>query len=260
MAKKKTSSPGRKAAKQKSTPKAGKAAMSGQFVEFPEPPDGFELKNSSEWLKKAKSGELTDLVGPDNAFSMMKVQAEWNRAHQAQEFYKRIDELVRIAGIPQSEVEAYQGTAQQLMSHLEELAAQKTARNEAELKRVAAGAQVDHRADVETAEQQATEKGSEKSTKAKKPQKRFTFPVGEARWNGKDLGLPTGPTIDILQQLVKSFGAVVGHMRLLDDDITKASQAGESLRKAIFKINEALKHHKVPHKITSKRGVGYKLF
>jgi hypothetical protein len=88
--------------------------------------------------------------------------------------------------------------------------------------------------------------------------KRFSFRQAQARFGGKDLGLPAGADlkpVEILKKLVKSFGNVVPYKEL---DKTSANETAEDhLRGKICRINTALRKHKVPCKIKSRKWEGY---
>ena len=101
--------------------------------------------------------------------------------------------------------------------------------------------------------------GTKKTTKKLKPllKNKFSFGSGQAFFNGKDLGLPTGETIEILQKLVRSMGKVVEHKVL--ESMSTDSNASDILKGRILTINKALKHHNIRYKIESRRGVGYVL-
>ncbi|MHC4309999.1 MAG: hypothetical protein ACYSSN_08655, partial [Planctomycetota bacterium] len=79
----------------------------------------------------------------------------------------------------------------------------------------------------------------------------------QAFFDSKDLELPSGETVPILKRLVDSFGEVVKHKDL--DQYSTPSNASDILKGRILSITKALKYHKIPCKIVSKRGVGYVL-
>jgi hypothetical protein len=87
--------------------------------------------------------------------------------------------------------------------------------------------------------------------------KRFTFNEAQAFFDGKDLGLPSGEAVSILNRLLELFGEVVKHNKL--DENSNPSNASDTLKSHIATIRKALKHKRVPFKIESKRGVGYVL-
>ena len=87
----------------------------------------------------------------------------------------------------------------------------------------------------------------------------FSFNQAQAFFNEKDLKLPTGAEVNpakILKKLVTSFGKVVKYKAL---DKNSGDTASDFLRGKIRIINAALRKHKVPCKIESKRWVGYVL-
>jgi hypothetical protein len=86
---------------------------------------------------------------------------------------------------------------------------------------------------------------------------RFSFNEGQAFFDNKDLGLPTGEPVDILKKLEDSFGQVVKHSDL--DLQSSKSNASDSLRKQIAILRKALEKGKIPYKIQTNRGVGYTL-
>jgi hypothetical protein len=87
--------------------------------------------------------------------------------------------------------------------------------------------------------------------------KRFIFNEAQAFFDGKDLGLPSGEAVSILERLLESFGEVVKHNKL--DKNSNPSNASDILKGRIHTIKKALKQHKIPCRIESKRGVGYVL-
>jgi hypothetical protein len=93
--------------------------------------------------------------------------------------------------------------------------------------------------------------------KAKDSKKRFNFNEAQAFYDGKDLGLPAGESVSILQRLFESSGEVVKHKDL--DQNSNPSNASDILKGRVRTINEALRRHKIPYKVESKRGVGYVL-
>ena len=89
---------------------------------------------------------------------------------------------------------------------------------------------------------------------------RFKFNKSQAFFDGRDLGLPTGAEIkavDILKILVKSFGQVVQYNKLDKTVDPNSESASDVLRQKVLAINSALKKHKVPCKIQSKKLSGY---
>lgn len=106
----------------------------------------------------------------------------------------------------------------------------------------------------------------DKAGDTKRPKKKlkplpkgFSFGKGQAFFKNRDLELPTGVevnSVEILKKLVKSFGKVVLYKNL---DENSADTASDFLRGKIRSINLALKKHKVPCKIQSKKWVGYVL-
>lgn len=102
--------------------------------------------------------------------------------------------------------------------------------------------------------------GKKKPEKKLKPlPKGFSFGKGQAFFKNRDLELPTGAevnSVEILKKLVKSFGKVVLYKNL---DENSADTASDFLRGKIRTINLALKKHKVPCRIQSKKWVGYVL-
>jgi len=123
------------------------------------------------------------------------------------------------------------------------------------------------RADLEQFEKESQSKKIPKPEtysggKAGDTQKRFRFNEGQAFFDGRDLGLPTGAEIkavDILKKLVKSFGQVVKYIKLDKTVDPNSDSASDVLRQKILAINSALKKHKVPCRIHSKKWTGYVL-
>jgi len=97
--------------------------------------------------------------------------------------------------------------------------------------------------------------------KQKTPSKKdFSFSKGQAFYKGKDLGLPTGAElscVEILKKLANSLGKVVEYKTL--DKNSQPSEASVFLRGKIRTIRSALKKHKVPYEIGSKKWIGYVL-
>jgi hypothetical protein len=86
-------------------------------------------------------------------------------------------------------------------------------------------------------------------------QDRFTFRPGQARFNGKDLGLNATFARDLLKKLARRIGKVVCYPTLEED--SPAKEASEKLRTAVVAIRASLKRHKTGYEITTIRGTGY---
>jgi len=95
--------------------------------------------------------------------------------------------------------------------------------------------------------------------KAEDTKARFSFNGAQAFFDRKDLELPISAdvqAVEILKKLVESFGKVVAYNTL---DNSSKNTADESLRRKITTIRAALKKHKVPCKIQSRKWSGYVL-
>jgi len=119
------------------------------------------------------------------------------------------------------------------------------------------------RADLEAKEKAASKRptlkatilGKEARSGGREPRQHFTFGTGQAFYKDRDLELPAGLPVTVLQRLVKSFDRTVPHQKLHDQ--SHESEASEELREAIRKIRQAFKRYRVPHKVQSKRTAGY---
>jgi hypothetical protein len=100
-----------------------------------------------------------------------------------------------------------------------------------------------------------TQQGRTSKMKLQAPKKRFDFKPGQALFDGKDLGLPSGSPVTVLEKLVQSWGETVQH-RALHDQSTQ-SEASPELREAVRVIRKAFRHHRIRCKLVSKRGEGY---
>lgn len=112
---------------------------------------------------------------------------------------------------------------------------------------------------VNTIPQEKARQAKPKSSvdKTRDIKKRFSFNEAQAIFDNTDLGLPSGETVSILERLRDSFGEVVKHNEL--DQNSSPSNASDILKGRIHTIKKALKRHKIPCRIESKRGVGYVL-
>jgi hypothetical protein len=90
------------------------------------------------------------------------------------------------------------------------------------------------------------------------PQKDFTFEPGQALFEHRDLGLPSGLPVDVLERLADACPKAVKHNDL-DNSEEHGNEAGEKLRGAISSIRQALRRQKIPYTIMTKRGEGYAL-
>ena len=84
---------------------------------------------------------------------------------------------------------------------------------------------------------------------------RFTFCAGQVFYDGLELDLPTGFTIDVLKTLVESFGVCVPFQSLDSESLEK--EAPDRLRKANRQINRQLNAKNIRLQIINKRGEGY---
>jgi hypothetical protein len=98
-----------------------------------------------------------------------------------------------------------------------------------------------------------TEQAAEDATDTSKG---FTFEgEGRALYDGEDLGLPAGETVNVLKRLVEAVPNTVPHATWSN----KESEAPDEIRGAVSKINRALKAHEVPWTVRNVRGEGYRL-
>jgi hypothetical protein len=84
---------------------------------------------------------------------------------------------------------------------------------------------------------------------------RFVVETGRVLYDGMDMDLPTGATLEIFKMLLKSFDSVVLFQAL--DGESKDKEASAALRNAVRHINNALKRHDAPCRVTCKRRTGY---
>jgi hypothetical protein len=85
----------------------------------------------------------------------------------------------------------------------------------------------------------------------------FSFRPGQALYDGKDLAMPTGATLEVFNRLVANLGRPVRYDHL--DDQSRPSDASELLRATIVNIRRRLRVCTVPYKIVNKRGEAYSL-
>ncbi|NQT91927.1 MAG: helix-turn-helix domain-containing protein [Lentisphaerae bacterium] len=86
---------------------------------------------------------------------------------------------------------------------------------------------------------------------------RFDIWPGQALFDGRDLGLPTGLCIGVLGMLVGRFGRVVPHYEL--HAVSSPVEACDELRGVIKTLRRALKAANVPCRIEVRRRCGYML-
>lgn len=101
------------------------------------------------------------------------------------------------------------------------------------------------------------EKGTGKAkreTKKVSMKDRFTFELGRAFFNRKDLGLPSDAPITVLKKLTDNFGHVVPYK---DFDPNYSSAVPGTLPNTVTKIRKSFVMHQVPCEIKSKSGKGY---
>lgn len=106
-----------------------------------------------------------------------------------------------------------------------------------------------------TSEATNTEQGD--GARERPPKDRFSFASGQVLYDGKDLHLPSGFPIEVLEKLWTKFNETVEHQDLHDE--SKGSEASSDLRTAIVTIRKALEKRSVPCKVVAKRGYGYAL-
>ena len=85
----------------------------------------------------------------------------------------------------------------------------------------------------------------------------FTFNPGQALFDGKDLGLPAGLPVEVLQELHAKLGESIPHREL--HRLSTTSEASGELRHAITEIRRALESVKAPFRVENKRGYAYHL-
>jgi hypothetical protein len=113
---------------------------------------------------------------------------------------------------------------------------------------------------VKTAEYQPGNRGPESAAflpsgkSSNSIEDQFFFGYGQVLFDGKDLGLPSGEPIFVLQKLFNDFGSVVEYKRF-DPHYTSAMPG--SLPKSVSLIRTALRKHGVPCEVKSRRGEGY---
>jgi len=109
----------------------------------------------------------------------------------------------------------------------------------------------------------SVEKQKAKRRLKKKPQestdiaKRFTFRPGQVLFDGHDLNVRTGTTLDIIKALVDEFGHVVPFQTLDGNSLQK--EASEKIRTAIGRLRKSLKSAKIPAVIENRKGEGYRM-
>lgn len=86
---------------------------------------------------------------------------------------------------------------------------------------------------------------------------RFTFPHGQAKFDGQDLRVPTGVALQIIEKLVSNFGQVVQFRQL--DNTSDDHEASEKIRSAIRHLRHRIKEKKIPAKLENRKGIGYVL-
>jgi len=87
--------------------------------------------------------------------------------------------------------------------------------------------------------------------------KRFTFRQGQVLFDGRDLNVRTGTTLDIIKALVDEFGHVVPFQTLDGNSLQK--EASEKIRIAIGRLRKLLKSAKIPAVIENRKGEGYQM-
>ena len=85
----------------------------------------------------------------------------------------------------------------------------------------------------------------------------FLFESGRVLYQGKDLKLPTGLTIDVFKKLFENIGKALAYQKL--DEYGPKSEASGQLKTAISRIRASLKRIKAPYRIITKRGESYLL-
>jgi hypothetical protein len=83
---------------------------------------------------------------------------------------------------------------------------------------------------------------------------KFSFPLGQVLYEGKDLKIPTGEALDVLKKLVDKFDSVVPYQDLEPSSVNSATDV---LRGIVQKINQQFILHEIPCFISSKRTFGY---
>jgi hypothetical protein len=83
---------------------------------------------------------------------------------------------------------------------------------------------------------------------------RFEFGRGQVLFDGKDLELPSGDPLTMLEKLVNDFGRVVPYT---DFDEHYSSATPGTVHKSKHMVAHSLATHAVPCKIKSKQGEGY---
>lgn len=83
---------------------------------------------------------------------------------------------------------------------------------------------------------------------------KFSFPLGQVLYEGKDLNISTGEALDVLKKLVDKFDSVVPYQDLEPSSVNSAT---DTLRGIVRKINRQLELHGIPCLISPKRTFGY---
>jgi len=111
------------------------------------------------------------------------------------------------------------------------------------------------REDLSLEEQKDKRRSKKKIQKSKSIGKRFTFRSGQVLFDGHDLNVGTGATLEILKALVKNFNYVMPFQKL--DENSSAKEASEKIRTAIGRLRKTLESAKIPVVIENRKGEGY---
>jgi hypothetical protein len=95
-----------------------------------------------------------------------------------------------------------------------------------------------------------------KARSSKNIKDRFSFAPGQVCFDGKDLGLPTGLAIDVLEKLFEKFGTSVSYRELGSET---SAGADDKLRRAVKAIRDSLNAGGVPCQIETKYREGYRI-
>ncbi len=93
--------------------------------------------------------------------------------------------------------------------------------------------------------------------KTTKIEDHFSFLDGQVLFDEKDLGLPSGLSIEVLKLLHGSFSKVVSHEDLHSQ--SNCSEASTELRQAVHVIRKSLRNNNIGVEVKSKRSAGYVL-
>jgi hypothetical protein len=95
-----------------------------------------------------------------------------------------------------------------------------------------------------------------KARSSKNIKHRFSFAPGQVCFDGKDLRLPTGLAIEVLEKLFEKFGTSVSYRELGSQT---SGAADDKLRRAVKAVRDSLNAGGVPCQIETKYREGYRI-